>query len=52
MECEIMQIVLETARESYAPEIVVELPSNTVDDIESNVERCKQWLDAWKSNNK
>ncbi|KAI8877569.1 P-loop containing nucleoside triphosphate hydrolase protein [Backusella circina FSU 941] len=51
MECEIMQIVLETAKESYAPEIVVELPSNTVDDIESNVERCKQWLDAWKSNN-
>jgi len=51
MECEIMQVVLETAHESYAPEIVVELPSNTVDDMESNVDRVKQWLDAWKINN-
>jgi adenylate kinase len=51
MECEIMQVVLETAHESYAPEIVVELTSNTVDDMESNVDRVKQWLDAWKINN-
>ncbi|KAI8058937.1 AAA domain-containing protein [Gilbertella persicaria] len=51
MECEIMQVVLETAHESYAPEIVVELPSNTIDDMESNVDRVKQWLDAWKVNN-
>ncbi|KAI8966955.1 AAA domain-containing protein [Mycotypha africana] len=51
MECEIMQVVLETAHESYAPEIVVELQSNTVDDMESNVERVQMWLDAWKKNN-
>ncbi|KAI9341296.1 AAA domain-containing protein [Pilaira anomala] len=51
MECEIMQVVLETAHESYAPEIVVELPSNTIDDMESNADRVKQWLDAWKVNN-
>ena len=44
-----MQVVLETARESYAPEIVIELPSNTIDDMESNVDRVKQWLDAWKT---
>lgn len=49
MECEIMQVVLETARESYAPEIVVELPSNTVEDMESNVDRVKQWLQAYKA---
>ncbi|KAJ8657331.1 hypothetical protein O0I10_006884 [Lichtheimia ornata] len=48
IECEIMQVVLESARESYAQEIVVELPSNNVDDMESNVDRVKQWLDAWK----
>ncbi|KAI8379461.1 adenylate kinase isoenzyme 6-like protein [Radiomyces spectabilis] len=48
MECEIMQVVLEAARESYAEEIVVELQSTTTDDMESNVERVKQWLDAWK----
>ncbi len=51
MECEIMQVVLETAHESYAPEIVIELQSNTTDDIESNAERVKMWLDAWKENN-
>lgn len=51
MECEIMQVVLEEARESYAPEIVIELKSNTIDDMESNVERVKLWLDAWKKNN-
>ncbi|CAO3621724.1 unnamed protein product [Cunninghamella blakesleeana] len=51
MECEIMQVVLEEARESYAPEIVVELKSNDIDDMESNVERVKLWLDAWKKNN-
>lgn len=51
MECEIMQVVLETAHESYAPEIVVELQSNTIDDMESNADRVKQWLDAWKVNN-
>jgi adenylate kinase len=49
MECEIMQVVLDEARESYAPEIVVELSSDTVDEMESNVDRVKMWLDAWKS---
>ncbi|KAI8637513.1 AAA domain-containing protein [Parasitella parasitica] len=51
MECEIMQVVLETARDSYDPEIVIELPSNTVGDMESNADRVKQWLEAWKQNN-
>ncbi|KAF7721406.1 hypothetical protein EC973_004712 [Apophysomyces ossiformis] len=49
MECEIMQVVLEEAREAYAPEIVVELASNTTDDMENNVERVKQWLEAYKA---
>ncbi|KAI9203660.1 AAA domain-containing protein [Polychytrium aggregatum] len=44
MECEIMQVVLDEARESYRPEIVVELPSNTVEDMENNVERIESWV--------
>lgn len=51
MECEIMQVVLETANDNYAPEIVVELPSNTTDDMESNVDRVSEWLEHWKVNN-
>jgi adenylate kinase len=45
-----MQVVLEEARESYAEEIVIELPSNDVNDMESNVDRVRQWVDAYKSN--
>ena len=52
MECEIMQIVLEEARESYDAEIVHELTSDTVDDMESNVERIHAWYENWKENNK
>ncbi len=49
VEAEIMQVILDEARESYAEEVVVELPSNTVDDIDSNVQRTVAWLQAWKA---
>jgi len=39
MECEIMQVLLEEARESYAEEVVVNLTSDHTPDLESNVER-------------
>ncbi|GMH47458.1 hypothetical protein TrLO_g2707 [Triparma laevis f. longispina] len=51
MTAEIMQVVAEEARESYAEEIVHEVQSNTVEDMEANVERVKQWAEAWKANN-
>lgn len=47
MECEIMQVVSESAKESYAPEIVVELPSNVVEDIEGNMARLESWYATW-----
>lgn len=47
MESEIMQVILEEARESYAQEIVHEVPSNTVDDLKSNVQRVCVWCDQW-----
>jgi adenylate kinase len=49
MECEIMEVVLEAARESYAQEIVYDVPSNSVEDMESNVERLITWYETWKS---
>lgn len=49
IECEIMQVVLDEARESYDENIVHELPSNTVDDLDANVSRVVAWLDAWKA---
>lgn len=33
------QVVLEEARESYKPEILVELMSNTADELEANAEQ-------------
>jgi len=47
-EAEIMEVVLDEARSSYAPEIVVELKSEGTDDLESNVSRIVQWIEAWQ----
>lgn len=47
MESEIMQVILEEAREAYAHEIVHEVPSNTVEDLQSNVQRVCAWYDEW-----
>jgi len=51
-ESEIMQTVLEEARESYAAEIIVELESENVEQMEQNVARIVAWIDQWRSNQK
>ncbi|CAM9020780.1 unnamed protein product [Wickerhamomyces anomalus] len=51
LDCEIMEVILQEAREAYAPEIIVELQSNTTEDIDSNVARVISWIDTWKVNN-
>lgn len=47
MEAEIMQVILEEARESYAHNIVHEVPSNTIEDMDNNVARVEQWTKQW-----
>lgn len=47
MECEIMRVVAEEAREFYAEDIVVELESNSVSDLDSNVDRINRWVEDW-----
>ncbi|KAM0804578.1 hemoglobin and proliferation-regulated protein HBR1 [Usnea florida] len=51
LDSEIMEVLLEEARESYDEEIVVELQSNEVDDVEGNVARIETWIKNWKQNN-
>ncbi len=51
IECEIMQVVLEEARESYDEQIVHELNSNNLDDLDNNVARIASWYENWKINN-
>jgi len=45
-------VLLEEAREAYDPEIVVELTSNTSEEMETNVDRIEAWLKQWKEDNK
>lgn len=46
-----MEVLLQEARDSYDEEIIVELTSNTSDDMESNIERIESWVGQWKKNN-
>lgn len=51
MEAEIMQIILEEAREGYTAEIVHEVPSNTIEDMEQNIQRVEAWCRQWIADN-
>lgn len=48
---EIMEVVADQARSSYAEEVVVELESNSIEDLESNADRIVAWVAAWMKNN-
>jgi adenylate kinase len=50
IQCEIFQTILDEARDSYEPSIVFELPSNTSDDMENNLEKIVQWVEQYKNN--
>ncbi|KXJ93180.1 AAA domain-domain-containing protein [Microdochium bolleyi] len=51
LDSEIMEVLLQEARESYDEEIVIELQSNDTDEMESNVDRIVGWLEQWKKDN-
>ena len=46
-----MEVLLQEARDAYDEQIVVELTSNTTEEMESNVERIEAWLKQWKEDN-
>ena len=50
VECEIMQVVLDEARGAYDAEIVQVLQSDTVDQLEENVEKIGAWSKHWIAN--
>jgi adenylate kinase len=47
MECEIMQVILDEAKEGYDAAIVHEVSSNTVEEMEGNIQRVKDWSTQW-----
>ncbi|KAI4602105.1 factor activating pos9 [Pestalotiopsis sp. 9143b] len=48
LDSEIMEVLLQEARDSYSEEIVVELRSDDSDQMESNVDRIEAWVKQWK----
>lgn len=48
LDSEIMEVLLQEARDSYDEQIIVELTSNTTDEMESNVDRIEAWIKQWK----
>ncbi|CUS10263.1 unnamed protein product [Tuber aestivum] len=51
LDAEIMQVILEEAREAYDEETVIELRSDTTEEIDSNVDRISAWARHWIENN-
>ncbi|KAG5917560.1 hypothetical protein E4U42_007198 [Claviceps africana] len=51
LDSEIMEVLLQEAREAFDEEIVIELKSNTSDEMESNVERIETWIKQWQNDN-
>lgn len=51
LDAEIFEVLLEEAKQAYDEEIVVELTSETDNEIESNCARIVAWIDAWEQNN-
>jgi len=47
LDTEIMQVILDEAREAYDEEIVIELRSDDTEEIDSNVERIATWVKNW-----
>ncbi|KAG7606760.1 Adenylate kinase isoenzyme 6 [Arabidopsis thaliana] len=48
LQCEMYQVLLEEAHDSYDEEIVTELQSNTIEDISNNVSTLTDWINAWQ----
>ncbi len=48
LDSEIMEVLLHEARDAYEEEIIIELQSNNIEDIDSNVNRAERWLMNWE----
>ncbi|KAJ3458684.1 hypothetical protein MRS44_012793 [Fusarium solani] len=51
LDSEIMEVLLQEAHEAFDEEIVIELTSNTADEMETNVDRIEAWTKQWKKDN-
>lgn len=47
LDCEIMEVILQEAKDSYIPDIVIELRSDTAEEMDENVDRISSWVETW-----
>ena len=52
LDTEIMEVLLQEAKDSYDEEIVVELRSDETEEMDANVERIEAWVKQWKEDHK
>nr|XP_039267173.1 adenylate kinase isoenzyme 6-like [Styela clava] len=50
VQCEIFQSILDETKAAYKDGIVHELPSNTPDDMQNNLDQITDWLQQWAAN--
>lgn len=48
LDAEIMQVLLDEARESFDERLVIELRSETDEDLAANCGRIEQWIVDWR----
>ncbi|KAL5702342.1 adenylate kinase [Ranunculus cassubicifolius] len=48
IECEIFQVLLEEAKNSYPEDIVIAMQSDSVEDISRNVGAMTDWVRSWQ----
>jgi adenylate kinase len=51
IDAEIFQELLEEARRAFPEEMVQEMHSNNLEQMDENVARVVQWMEGWKKNN-
>ena len=51
LDTEIMEVLLQEARDAYDAEIVIELTSNTSDEMDTNIDRIEAWVKQWQKDN-
>lgn len=51
LDAEIMQVILDDAQSAYDQNIVIELQSDEIEDMESNIDRIVSWKEQWEKDN-
>jgi adenylate kinase len=48
LDCEIMEVLVQEARDAFDAEQVVELKSESTEDLDENMDRIEEWIKRWK----